>query len=304
MKQVMCAVAMLVASTSPVLAAKFFAVTPSGSAEMLFPDEPSVTISTIVSKCIDSHWTVVSSSTTEVVCEAPLTFGQSLLGTLALGNQYSTPPRRFFKFNATEVSGISRVQASGWMELQMAFGQTRRTDFAGPEFQNSILFFLHAAGGRYPVGTTFPNHVTLGVGFAEVPLQKAIGLRVTSIEPGSPASKASMEVNDVVSSIAGKHFKNMDTVLEAEALAAASPTYDVEITRNGQKMKLSLDRAFRPPVTEVVVARHQSVSSTSDSGKQSSDVADELAKLAALRDKGILSTEEFNLQKKKLLDSN
>lgn len=122
--------------TSPALADKFFAVTPSGSAEMLFAENPPTVVGKLSSKCIDSHWTVVTSSSNELGCEAPLNMGQSVLGQMLMGNSYSTPPRRFFRFNVIEVNGISRAQASGWIELQMAFGQVKRTALV---VQNSTM---------------------------------------------------------------------------------------------------------------------------------------------------------------------
>jgi hypothetical protein len=301
MKRAYLAAVAATAIASPALADKFFAVTPSGSAEMLFPDKPATVVGQLSSKCIDDHWTVTSSTTTELVCEAPMNFGQSLAGTLLMGNSYSTPPRRFFKFDAAEVNGISRVQASGWMELQMAFGQTRRTDFAGPEFQNSIFIFMGSAGGKYPPGTTFPNHVMLGIGVAEAPLPKGVGLRVTSIVQGSPAEKAGVQVGDVISSVAGKRFKNINSLLDADAKAAETPTYEVELTRNGQDMKLTLDRAFRSPFAEIVVAKADPAPAVAAPVVQQASTADELAKLAALKDRGIITADEFAAQKKKLL---
>lgn len=291
----------LVAAT-PALADKFFAVTPSGSAETLFPDKPTAVVGELSSKCIDAHWTVTTSSSNELVCEAPMNFGQSLTGTLLMGNQYSTPPRRFFKFNVAEINGISRVQASGWMELQMAFGQTRRTDFAGPEFQNSIMGFMTAAGGKYPPGTTFPNHVVMGVGVSPTTVAGGMGFTITKVEPGSAAEKAGMQVGDIVTSVAKKHFKNDAQYLDAIAKAAEAPTYEVAITRDGKPMTLTLDRVFRLAFSEMTVAKAESpVAAPPQLSAAPLDPADELAKLAALKDKGIITPEEFAAQKKKLL---
>lgn len=301
MKYILFAAAAAFAIANPALADKFFAVTPSGSAETLFPDRPAAVVGELSSKCIDAHWRVTSSSSNELVCEAPMNFGQSLLGQLAMGNSYSTPPRRFFRFNVAEINGISRVQASGWMELQMAFGQTRRTDFAGPEFQNGILTFMTAAGGKYPPGTTFPNHVVMGVGVAEVPQSNGIGLRVTKIEPGSSAEKAGVQIGDIITSVANKRFKNQGQYLDAIARAAETPTYEVSILRGESPLNLTLERAFRPPFNEMVAARGEMPVAASQPALATLDTADEIAKLAALKDKGIISVDEFTAQKKKLL---
>jgi len=290
---------MVTMAASPAWADKLFAVTPSGAAEMLFSDSAQATVSTLSSKCIDASWTVISSGPTEVICEARLNMGQSVLGQALLGNSYSTPPRRFFRFNIAEINGFSRVQASGWMELQMAFGQIRRTDFAGPEFQNSIFNFMGAAGGQFPVGTTFPNHVVLGFRPADVPLGAYRGMRITELGEGSAAAKAGLKVGDVVTAIGGKRFKNQDDYLDATAQAAERPTYVVEFLREGQKMTATLERQFRPAISQMIAAK--AATHSAPTAMLNNSVADELAKLAKLHETGILTDTEFEAQKHKLL---
>jgi membrane-associated protease RseP (regulator of RpoE activity) len=267
---------------------------------MLFPDKADVVVGELSAKCIDVKWTVVSSGSNQVVCESPLNFGQSLLGQMLMGNSYSTPPHRYFRFNVAQINGISRVQASGWVELQMAFGQTKRTDFSGASFHNGMMEFMAAAGGKYPPGTTFPNHAALGVKSEGVQDGKFWNFRVTEVEPDSVAAKAGIQVGDVVDEIAGKRFKNTDDYLDATAKAAAGSTYAVEFTRNGKAMTATVDTAFRPAITEQVIAKAEP-SPTLAAPAQSPSVADEIAKLAALKDKGVLTEAEFEAQKKKLL---
>ncbi|MCD2324988.1 SHOCT domain-containing protein [Sphingomonas sp. IC-56] len=286
---------------SPALADEYFAVTPTGMAETLFSDKPVAAIGKLTSKCIDAHWTVISSSATELVCEAPLNFGQSLLGQLTMGNSYSTPPRRFFRFNVAEINGISRVQASGWMELQMAFGQMKRTDFSGPEFQNSIMQFMLAAGGKYPLGTSFPNHAWLGIQAEDASLGKYVGIRIKSVEPGGAAATAGLQVGDVVNQIVGKRFKDMGDYLDATAKAAKTPVYEVQLTRDGKPMKVSAARAFRPAITEAVVALAAPSGAPVPVAGPTAPIADELTKLAKLKADGILTDAEFQAQKAKLL---
>lgn len=285
--------------TSPALADKYLAVTPSGTNEMLFPDPPQTVIGELASKCIDVRWTVTSSTSNGLVCEVPLNMGQSILGQLLLGNSYSTPPREFIRFNVAEVNGISRVQGSGWMELQMAFGQIKRTDFSGATFANNLMTFLGAAGGKYPVGTTFPNHAILGVNGENVQQGKLVSFRITEILPNSPASKAGLQVGDIVTRIAGKQFKNTGDYLDATAKAAEKPTYEVEFVRGGNTSKVSVERAFRPTWTETVVPAVAQAAPTPPSAPAS--VADELQKLLNLKEAGALTDAEFEAEKKKLL---
>lgn len=296
------AILLLLATGQSALADDFFAVTPSKTAEVIFSDNSRDAVSKLSSRCIDAHWTIISSSETELICEAPLNFGQSVVGQLLLGNSYSTPPRRFFRFNVGSINGVSRVQASGWMELQMAFGQTRRTDFGGPEFQNSIFGFLMSAGGNLPVGTTFPNHAMMGVEGEFSSDGHSPGYKVRQVAPNSPASVADVQISDTISRVAGKQVKNEGALLDALAKAAKSPTYKVEVFRAGAPVSLELARAFRPTVIEEVkpVEIIESVSVASRYTTQSS-FADEMIKLAKLRDDKILTEEEFQARKAKLL---
>lgn len=296
---ILISIAMLAAS--PAHADQYFAVTPSGSSEMRFGENPGQVVGKLSSRCIDLRWTVINSSTNELTCEAPLNFGQSLLGTMLMGNAYSTPPRRFFRFNVAEVNGISRVQGSGWMELQMAFGQVKRTEFSGAQFHNNILAFMATAGGKYPVGTTFPNHAAMGTQIENVVQGKNVYFRVTQIDSGSAAERAGIKSGDMVSAIAGKSFKNFDDYLDATAKAAKKPTYEVSIFREGNPIKLSVERAFRPVWNEAVTPVVNSATGPGPGSSAPLSIADELTKLQKLKESGILTEDEFLAQKKKLL---
>lgn len=290
------------AITAPAHADEFFAVTPSGATEMLFAETPEQTVGLLTSKCIDVKWTVMSSSQTEVVCEAPMSFGQSLLGQLAMGNNYSTPPKRFFRFNLASINGVSRVQASGWMELQMAFGQIRRTDFSGPEFHNSIINFLSAAGGRLPVGTTFPNHVFLGIDGAVEGRSADSGFNVTVVVPDGAAAKSGVVVGDTITKIAGKKIKSEENFMDAVAKAAKTSNFEIEVLRTGKLIKFNVPTVFRPTFAEATVPKkpiETAVINSPSTGMLS--VADEIAKLAKLRSDGLITDEEFQAEKSKLL---
>jgi hypothetical protein len=289
-----------VVQSTPALADKYFAVTPSGQTEMLFPDKPDVVVGELSAKCIDVKWSVVSSGSNQVVCEASLNMGQSILGQMLMGNSYSTPPHRYFRFNIAEINGISRVQASGWVELQMAFGQTKRTDFSGASFHNGMMNFMAAAGGKYPPGTSFPNHALLGVDVEDVTEGKYAAFRITKIYPDSAAAKAGFQVGDVVEQISGKRFKNVDDYLDATAKAAEGATYPVDISRNGKRMTITAERSFRPAATEQVVAKVDAAPLVNPQGQPAS-TADEIGKLAKLKDQGLITEAEFEAQKKKLL---
>lgn len=267
---------------------------------MLFSGRAADVAGKLAGHCMDLRWNVVSSSDTAVVCDSPLSAGQSIMGQLLLGNSYSTPPKRFFRFAISERAGVSRVQAVGWMETQMAFGQIQRVEFSGADFHNNVMGFMGAAGGKFPVGTTFPNHVVMGVDVEDTQQGRYGAMRITGVNPNSAAMRAGIQVGDVVTKVAGRRFKNDGEYMDAIAKAASSATYPVEIMRNGSTISLMLDREFRPTYNEDVLsaAEPQYPPST---GAASSSVADELAKLLKLKEQGALTQEEFDLQKAKLL---
>jgi len=222
------------------------------------------------------------------------------MGQMLMGNSYSTPPRRYFRFNVAEVNGVSRVQAAGWMQLQMAFGQIQRTDFSGPEFHNGMMNFMGSAGGKLPVGTTFPNHVVMGVDTETIIQGKYRLPRVTKVYSGSAAERADLRVGDVLTNVAGERIKNYDEdALDAAARATKAATYQVELYRDGKPMTVTLQRDYRPTWNEAVVAPADPPETPTAIPALS--IADELAKLAKLRDDGTLTAAEFENQKKKLL---
>jgi len=183
----------------------------------------------------------------------------------------------------------------------MAFGQMRRTDFSGPEFHNGAINVMAAAGGKLPKGTTFPNHAVLGVGFEPVQNGKLTSMRVTSVQEGSAAAKAGVQVGDVVTAIAQKRLKGGDDLMDATAKAAKTPTYPIELTREGKPMKLTMDRDFRPPFEETVVAQAAAPVSVAVANPHTVSIADELVKLAKLKADGLITQAEFDAQKVKLL---
>lgn len=307
MKRILAAMALAAATATPQVAwaDEMYAVTPNGAVETDFAGAPADAIAKLSNRCIDAKWQVISSSNSTLVCESPMSMGQSILGQALLGNSYSTPPRRYFQFNAAQAQGYTRVQASGWMELQMAFGQIQRTDFSGPEFANSILGFMVSAGGQLPVGTTFPNHAIMGVEGKWTPSGRTSLFTVQKVSPDSAAQAAGILPDDVIKRMAGKAINSEANLLDGQAKAAKTPTYEVEVVRDGKVQRFTLNRAFRPAIAKLDFPDTEPAASvaTGQSGApaQAVSVADELAKFAKLRDQGIISAEEFEVQKKKLL---
>lgn len=294
----------LVAS-SPAFADEFFGLTPSGSTEVYFPLSLVETSDVIANGCIDVGWTTISSTETVVVCEPPVSAGQSILSALA-GPRYATPPRNFIRFNLANQNGYARVQVSGWQEIQTAFGQTQRTELGNENYHNNVSFLLVALGGLYPPGTQFPNHAAINVDYI-ITAEQGGGMLVTKVEPRGAFDQAGMQDGDVVTRIARERIKDTDDISDGLHKAIKEETFEIEFYRDGEKLRAEVPRVFRPdagPLPELALIEETVDSPPVATTIIQSDisVADELMKLAELKEKGILSDEEFEQQKAKLLE--
>jgi C-terminal processing protease CtpA/Prc len=115
-------------------------------------------------------------------------------------------------------------------------------------------------------------------------------VQVTSINAGSAGEQAGLRVGDLVFQIAGKRWKDTAGYLDATAKAADAETYEVQAMRGGKLVKLTRPRAFRPAVVAPAATVDEVPASTAILPEQAPALlADELGKLAALRDTGILT---------------
>lgn len=292
-------------ASTPAFADEFFGLTPSGSTEVYFPLSIVETSDVIANGCVDIGWTTISSTETVVVCEPPVSAGQSILSALA-APRYATPPRNFIRFNLANQQGYARVQVTGWQEIQTAFGQTQRTPLANENYHNNVTFFMIGLGGLYPPGTQFPNHASLNVDY-NLTNEGLAGMLVIKVEPDGAFDQAGMLAGDLVTRIAKKGIKDTDDISDALHKAIKKETFEVEFYREGKKMLATVPRVFRPdagPLPELAPIEEPTVSApaTTTIIQPEMSVADELMKLAELKEQGILSEEEFEQQKAKLLE--
>lgn len=278
-----------------------YAVTPNGRAEAMFDVPAKQASDKVAGACMSSGWVVKDQNPQQVICEAPMTFGQKFLGNLMMGNSYSTDARLYYRFSIVEHTNESRVQANGWMGLQSAFGQDREMDANVDGFHNKAMTLLLAAGGRYPTGTTFPNHAYVGGGFDLSSSPQ--GLKLRDVDPAGPLGRAGLQQGDVVTRVAGERWKTFDDFFDGLRKAAENPAYEVEYFRDGQKMRSSVEREFKAAVAPLAEPNPPFASRTSGTTvvQAQLSVADELAKFSELLKKGVISQEEFDAQKIKLL---
>jgi C-terminal processing protease CtpA/Prc len=129
------------------------------------------------------------------------------------------------------------------------------------------------------------------------------GLQVTELTPDGAFDRAGIVPGDLVTRLARERTKNMGDLLDGLHNAIREETYEVEFQRGSEKMKLNVAREFRPAVIEALPEPVEVFVETTPSAQIVApiSVADELAKFAKLRDDGIISEEEFEAQKLRLL---
>lgn len=288
---------------TPAFADEPYAVTPSGATEAYFDMEVVEASDYLGNQCLDLGWTMVNSTDTTVVCEVPMSFGSRLLSALA-SPSYSTPPRQYFRFNLAGSQGFARVQATAWQETQTAFGQNRRTDLESNNYHNTVMAFFQSIGGIFPPNTSFPNHANMGVDYEYVETPSD-GMVIRGFREGSAFEAAGLQIGDVVTRLAGKRIKDENDLSDGLHDAIESGTYEVQFFRNGERMELSVAREFRAtmgPLPEREVGVPDVAIDTSPSiMQQQFSVAEELARFAALLEQGVITQEEFDTQKARLL---
>ncbi|WP_052742584.1 hypothetical protein [Sphingomonas sp. Ag1] len=122
--------------------------TAEGPLTVWFKEEPSAVSDKLANLCADRNAAVVEQDDRHVLCQREVSGGKGILAQALLGNSYSTSPVLNVRFSILKDRGAARVQASQWVELQMAMGQTRRTPVDGRKADARLEQSLVAAGGH------------------------------------------------------------------------------------------------------------------------------------------------------------
>lgn len=112
-----------------------------------FTQEPAEVANLLANKCVDRSGAVVEQDAFHVLCVRQMSGSQGILAQALLGNAYSTTPEVRLRFAVMKDGAATRVQASQWVEVQMALGQVRRTEMNGKKQNASLVALLTEAGG-------------------------------------------------------------------------------------------------------------------------------------------------------------
>lgn len=77
----------------------------------------------IAGLCLDRNSIVIEQTQSHVLCSRSTDELQGAVAQALIGNSYSTPPELRFRSAIVRSEQYTRVQASQWIETQMAFGQ-------------------------------------------------------------------------------------------------------------------------------------------------------------------------------------
>lgn len=273
MKALTCAVALAALAVAGSAAARPNYTTPSGKPDAVFPGmSAEVAQGKIASFCMDHGMAVASNSPGQVTCEVKMGLMQSVLSQVLIGNSYSTTPREFVRFTVVSLGADARAQGNAWIETQMAFGQVRQQPIEGEGMNDGMEGMLVQAGGQLPPGTLVrPGVAWLGYATGEVS-QRTDGRKkisvwtVKSVDEGSPALKAGMQVGDVLTKFEGQTLKNDADLLNrlVDVRKSGRPTYDVAVERSGVEQTLTLENRERPPVGATTIASNSRPAPTNE----------------------------------------
>ncbi|HTM79789.1 PDZ domain-containing protein [Asticcacaulis sp.] len=287
------------------------AETPSGRAEAIFLDyTPAEASGLLADGCINAGWIVVSSTPNEVKCEVKLNFGQQLVKELFQGNRYSTPVKQYLRTTISQSQDGARAQAYLWDETQFAFGQIRTTPQDGDGYVNRMQSYLVDSGGALPKGTKFTNFAYLGITgdtpVVQVPYngKLAKGLRVTNLQNDGSGAKAGLQAGDVILRVADKRTDSDQELMEGLNKAARQGSLSIEVFRGQMVMNLSGPVIYRPAVSEYdpdAYAKREVQKVAVVDATPAPSAADELLKYGTLLEKGLISKDEYDVQKKRLL---
>lgn len=111
-----------------------------------FAGAPADAVTSIAQLCVAKSIPITVQTATEVQCAQEVSGFGGMLTHLLIGNSYSTTPVATVRFFLIPGRGYTIVQATQWVETQMAFGQVRRTMIDGKKNNERLLASLLGAG--------------------------------------------------------------------------------------------------------------------------------------------------------------
>lgn len=139
---------LLAACSQPAPVARI-AQTPSGYPEAVFSGISAQKLADkLAMSCVSVGNLVVNQTQTQVKCDTSMSDAQIRWAKAYVGNQYASDIHQYIQYNLTKMDGQVRVQAREWIQLQMPYGQIKKSDFTKPELTNPLQELLYEMGGK------------------------------------------------------------------------------------------------------------------------------------------------------------
>lgn len=115
--------------------------------DVFFAGTPAEVGAKLANMCASGGSTVFEQDQFHITCGRTMDGLSGALTQALLGNSYSTTPQQKIRFGLIAGEGFTRVQATAWIETQMAFGQLRQEPMSGKRIEQQIRDGLVRQGG-------------------------------------------------------------------------------------------------------------------------------------------------------------
>ncbi len=158
-----------------------------------------------------------------------------------------------------------------------------------------------AAGGNGPLKLA-TNRANLGLQVKTV-LEPRRGMVVEKIMPDQPADLGGIQEGDVIVAIAGQPVAHNGSLLVATEKAAKQKEYNVDYYRGGERLVATLSQfeETKPKAEKSTSPGSEDATATKTAKSGSTSMIEQLERIADLRDRGVLTDEEFEAMKAKIL---
>lgn len=282
-------------------------VTPSGASETMFGIPAKEAISSITNQCMEMGWRIESVSDNQAVCRIESERGRSgrlasIVGAVPFVSGKRDVQAQYVRFSASTIApGVSRAQAVGWTMEDKTFGKAEETEIKSARFHDNMIVLMLGAGGQLPKGTSFPNHALLDLSGESREVNGEIGYYVVRVGGNGPAAEAGISEEDLIVRVAGRRVRDFDSLQLGLEKAAQRSEFEVEFFRRGKIEVSRVQTRFRPTVAEDIAPKALSSDIANTTRAPEASIADELSKLAKLKEQGLLTQKEFDDEKRKLL---
>jgi hypothetical protein len=299
------ALLLVVLPSATALAAREYQ-TPSGRPEAVFVNtSPEEASNKIAALCVKQGWTP-SRQSMQVTCEYKINgFSQALTNVLT-APRYATSVRHFISFNLIQDGRQTLAQARQYQAFTTAFGQYNETELANDNAFNSSIDVMLASGAVLPIGTRFPDKSWWGIEFFPDANLKS-PTKIASFNNPSPAKLSGLIIGDEVVAVNGKKCKNIKECFKISDSLNIGSDIIVQVIREKQILEFKWIVSKRPDVAELEGCNNICLDPIKNSlplSRQDLSIAEEIERLGLLHEKGIITEQEFQAAKNKLLDLN